>query len=358
MNYRIASILASETATTAATKTIDLDMSDVISRLVVQFKGTNGGSTPTAHGATMVTKIELVDGSDVLFSLSGKECQALNFYDTGHMPWSAQVYMNDVQNIQTFHLSFGRYLWDTELALDPNRFRNLQLKITHTAISGGSTPDAATMSVFAYVFDEKRPSPSGFLMAKEHYSYTLVASAHEYINLPTDYPIRKLMIASLATTKQPWEQYNKIKLSEDNDKKVVINNESTSDLFKLFYVDYEIIETMMITGTGSEVTFYCTPSYDVKGTLTGISGTQAAAIINYAYGGTIPITSDSAEHSQVLIQGRAPHGALALPFGDEDNISDWYNVTKLKQLRLDITAGSGCTTSSTAQIVIQQYRRY
>lgn len=81
MNYRLANILAEEAATTAATKTLDINLADPISRIVVQMKGLNSSGVPTAHPAKMISKIELVDGSDVLFSLSGVEAQALNFHN-------------------------------------------------------------------------------------------------------------------------------------------------------------------------------------------------------------------------------------------------------------------------------------
>jgi len=252
--YRITTLLASEDASTAATKTIDINLTNPISKIVVQFKGTNNGATPTAHGAKMVSKIELVDGSDVLYSCSGIESQAVTYYGEGRMPFMVNEYRNDVMNIQTFEIPFGRWLWDEKLALDPSRFKNLQLKITHNKASGGSSPDAGTLSVFAYVFDEKRITPIGFLMTKELYSYTLTSSAHEYIDLPTDYPYRLLIVQSLAAGKQPWEQYNKIKLSIDHDRYVPINGVKTSDLLKLFRLADPIVEEICGTGTGSAVT--------------------------------------------------------------------------------------------------------
>ena len=86
MNYRIASMLASESATVPATKTIDIDLNKPISRITIQMKGTNSTSVPTAHPAKMLTKIELVDGSNVLYSLNGLQAQAINFYESGKLP--------------------------------------------------------------------------------------------------------------------------------------------------------------------------------------------------------------------------------------------------------------------------------
>jgi len=96
MNYRLASLLSSEAVNTAGTKTIDVNLAKPISRISIQMKGTNNGSVPTAHPQNMLSKIELVDGSNVLFSLSGLQARSLNFYERGLLPYSIIEYRNDV----------------------------------------------------------------------------------------------------------------------------------------------------------------------------------------------------------------------------------------------------------------------
>jgi len=56
MNNRMATILASEAATVAGTKTIDLNENAPLSKIVIRMKGTNNGHTPTAHPVKMVKK--------------------------------------------------------------------------------------------------------------------------------------------------------------------------------------------------------------------------------------------------------------------------------------------------------------
>jgi len=358
MNYRTEALIDAESASTAGTKTIDVDLAQVVSRIVVEFKGTNNGSTPTAHGAKMISKIELVDGSDVLYSLSGIEAQALNYYEKGTLPFQVNEYRNDVMNIQTFELNFGRYLYDTQLALNPNNFRNLQLKVTHNKANGGSAPDAGSLSVFADIFDDKGVAPIGFLQSREHYTYSLTSSATETIDLPTDYPLRKLIVQSLAGGKQPWEQYNKIKLVEDDGKKTPINELKTSDLIKLLQKYPRINETFLGTGTGSAVDHFVTSTYDWYG---NISGLDAALTNNYLaqdYGGTQAVVGDSNEAFVVQGTGLCPHGATALEFGLQSDINDWYNLAMVNSLKLKLTAGSSVGSSSTCQVVVQQLRRY
>jgi len=82
MNYRQTSLLSQESGTTASTKTIDIKVKDIISRISIKFNYANSAHTPIAHPAAIVSKVELVDGSDVFASVSGRQLEALMFYET------------------------------------------------------------------------------------------------------------------------------------------------------------------------------------------------------------------------------------------------------------------------------------
>lgn len=356
MNYRIASLLSSEAANTAGTKTIDVNVKQPISRIIVEMKATNNGNTPTAHPAKMVSKIELVDGSNVLFSLSGVEAQALNFYERGRLPDALMCYVDNVQCAATFELNFGRWLWDEILAFDPTKFNNPQLKITHNLAAGGSAPDAATLAVFAHCFDEKASKPTGFLMSKEQYTYTLSASAKEHVDLAVDIPYRFLLFKSLTAGKNPHENMSKIKLSEDNDARVLINDESVSSLVKLIQDHPRIVEGILAYDLDGHVTIFCTPAY--LEIINGIGANEAdtALFADQGYGGTFDATGGNAKLSQWLVTGHLPHGAVCLPMGKKDVIEDWYDVAKVGSLKATITAGSAA--SGTCEIFSQQMKKY
>jgi hypothetical protein len=355
MKYRIASILAPEAANTAGTKTLDINLADPISRIIIQFKGTNNGSVITAHPAKMISKIELVDGSDVLFSLSGTECQALNYYDKGKMPLEVVNYCNDIMAIATFELDFGRYLWDPVYAFDPKKFINPQLKITHNKALGGSAPDAGELAVFAQIFDEKKITPVGFLMNKEQYGYTLVAGATEHIDLATDYPYRKLLLQAMSTSLQPWEQYNQIKLDQDNGRKMIINDEKVSNLLKMIgeYPQFqEIIEAPTKNGTQ---TIPCAAGYERIAALTGMAA-DADAYLTQTYGGSIKVADSAAAVIDMIVSGFCPHNTFCLPFGSQEDPEDWFDVEGIGSLKLSLKGGG--SASGTVEVISQQVRTY
>lgn len=356
MKHRITQLLASESANTAATKDLEINISDIISRITVRMKGTNNGSTPTAHPALMVQKIELVDGSDVLFSLSGKECVALNFQEEGELPHSIVEYEDNIQVSQTYHLNFGKMLWDRELGLDPKRFNNLQLKITHNKASGGSAPDAGTLAIFAHVFDDGQPTPRGFLMSKEQFTYTLTASAAKEIELARDFPYRFIMPMSHSGNNSPNNQYSKIKFTLDHDAKVLINDISVSELLKVMMPQDKVEENFGMLGTGSAVAHFIVSSYENYGVGVGRSAAGAGIIVAQPSGSTINITNDSSESAAIYITGLAPFGALQINLVDKMDETTWLDPLPWKSVQLVLTAGSGA--SGSVQIVTQQLRHY
>jgi len=358
MNYRQTSLLDHESIATAGTKTIDITLKDLISRFQVQVKATNNGSAPTAHPAKIISKIEVVDGSDVIFGLSGRELLAMQFYSQRRTPMVINNYLDDTMNVVNYEINFGRYLFDPLLALDPTKFNNLQLKITHNLASGGSAPDACTLEVVADIFDEKGVTPQGFLMQKENVSFTLVASANEYIDLPVDFLTRKLIIMSHVDDKQPWQLYNEVKLSEDNDKRVPFNDK-TSDLMKylgaLWPPIFEYIEGVALTTTRD---FYVMSTYEMEFTALAMGFGAAYLKSDYAYGGNIDIRGNASCNFKALVRGMAPFGALCLPFGNQMDIDDWYDVTKIGSLRLTLKAGSSPGSGSTCEVLTEQLRPY
>lgn len=355
---RITTLEAAASIATAGTKTIDLNISNPISQIVLIVKATNTDSVPEAHGAKMLSKIEVVDGSDLIFSLSGFEAQAMGYYHNGVLPFSVNNYRAASMNIQTFTLDFGRFLWDKELALDPTKFNNLQLKITHNLTNGGSSSTVGTLAAFAHVFNAGVATPVGFLSCKELYSYSLTSSALETITLPTDRPYRKLIVQSIASGKQPHEQYNKLTLSVDNDRVLLINNESVSDLIKFVSQLAPIVEMIAGRGTGSGVDHFTAISFNGVINI-GALGTALTAVTSEEfYGGAVAILSNSGQDFQAALSGYSPHGSLELPFGRQGVIEDWLNTDEIGSLVLKLIAGSSILGSSTVEITAQQLRKY
>lgn len=362
MNYRLATLLARESHSSDTTKTIDIDVTDKISQMVVTYETVNGNQAAgDGHPAGCVTKIELVDGSEVLYSLSGKEAQVADYYHNQKEPANIVLYTNGMNCESIFNMNFGRYLYDSELALDPTKFSNLQLKITIDINGGGSLSTSGYLTVFAHLFDEKVVSPVGFLMHKEIKNYTLVNSAHEYTDLPTDFPYRKLFVKAQRYGTGPEYQLDEVKLSEDVDKRIPINQTMFQILRTITSQCKPYREWIIGPGTTTAQYFYCTPCYwpvfSVDFWRATVIATGLAAYVGD--GGRFQVVSGSAGPNwQALVEGWAPHAGIEIPFGLQQDMGDWFDPSGLGNLKLDLKAGSSVGTSQTCEIFLQQLRKY
>ena len=195
-------------------------------------------------------------------------------------------------------------------------------------------------------------------MSKQVFSYALAATGQERIVLPADFAYRKILYGALSAGNSPSSQVANAKLSIDNDRQVLINNLKTSDLAKMFAVQAasEIITGL---GSGSAITFFVAPTYEMIMTFAPMGSAQGATVtVNQGSGGTTSILSDSSEAFQSVARGYAPHGMINLPQGDQMDLSDWLPVSQAGSVVLSLTAGSSIASSQTAQVILQQLRTY
>jgi len=362
MNYRLSTILPQKSYTASETETIDLDMADPISQLIIELGVTNVGDVATAHAIACLSKIEIVDGSDVLFSLSGYEAEALDIYHNKGMRSNWNPYLNGLGCQRFVGINFGRKLWDPLLAFDPKKFRNPQLKVSLSVGAGGNAGTPCTLQVWAALFDQKVVTPVGFLMHKEIKDYVMKQSAHEYTDMPRDYPYRKLLIRNLEPGTEPCQNIGNVKLAEDQDKRVVFDQDMVTLLRAIAMEHPVLVEQIMFACTTAGVSVFTT----VTERATATFADWAAAVASGAYasygsagGRMTAICGTGATNAIALVAGYIPHGVFEVPFGDQMDMEDWYDVTKgIGSLKLDIKGSSGLASTETCQIFLQQLRKY
>lgn len=354
-NERVATLLARSDVGDAGVHTEDINLSEVISRLRVCFSVVVATATPTEVAAKNITKIEVVDGSNVLYSLSGMEAQALDFYQTGRVRHNNGSYVTSWELAANFYINFGRKLWDTEFALDPKKFTNPQIKVTFDEDVATGTPTSNYLSILADVFDEKTVSPSGFLMSKELYSYTPTTSGWEFIDLPSDYPYRKLMLQARYQDKWLGALIGEVKLSENNDRKVPLDliTEELEYYLKDLYPRYiEHIAVDLVDTTG--IYIYITPTQGVS--INGYAYTKAGMYEAVPFGYKIyGCVASNIGIQTIEVSGDVPHGCVAIPLGDQNDPTDWWDLSG-KAGQIQVKGGS--SVAGTCQVVSEQLRKY
>jgi len=358
MRFRQVELLAATAITTAGTKVIDINIKDVISRLTIIIVATNSNDTPIGHPTQIVKQVDLVDGSNVLHSMRGCYTSGVAFYGTGKQPHNFLNYRTLGKPKVAIPIYFGRELWDRELALDPQAFNNLQLKVEHNYALGANTTSDCTIEVWADVFDDKPEGLSGFLMAKSHWTKTLVVSTTDYIDLPTDHPIRLVMPAALSKTEEPDVNIASFKLSEEQEKRVLIECTSKQAL-KLFEADYpvwtEMSENLLVANADKHT--FCSVCKDVQ--LQPIMSEDSDGIIHAPWSGGYDRVCDGSVGGTIttLITGRSAFGIIPLPMGRRNVIDDWWNTPELGSARIKLVTGAG-DTSALYELLLQQYRKY
>jgi len=360
MKHRISELLSRTDVGEAGTRTLGIKVRDPISRIDISWDAYVSGAMG-AQAAAVISKLELVNGVDVLFSLNGLEAQALNIYDRKVRTMNGVAQCGGAWHIFTCGIDFGRYLWDELLALDPSRFDNLQLKITFDEDAAYASSNANYLEAVAYCFDEKVISPIGFLMSKEHYSYTpAAADAHEYIQLPTDYPYRQMLIRGYLTKKDPLTVVDEARIDEDNNKRVVLDLNLVQYYARMRGVWNEIREEWFEYATPEAETNnkWFTPT--VFGTIPfGHSQGNHATFRteNAMRGGWMDWRGSSGYMFYGLVSGYLPNHCIQLPFGKQDDPEDWYDVQNKGSIRLRLLSAADFSGADIA-VILQQLRRY
>ena len=75
-------------------------------------------------------------------------------------------------------------------------------------------------------------------------------------------------------------------------------------------------------------------------------------------GGKITVLgSASSNPFSGVARGYLPNHCFEFPFGDQQDLADWYDVAKLGSLRLRMEAGLA-GAAGTVAVILQQLRRY
>lgn len=358
MNYRQTEILDAKTLSGAGTEIIPINVKEPISRLTLQWIISKANLSMQSYAHKDIVKIELTDGSDVLHSLDGGQNQALCIYDRKCFTMNHGQYIRNNSQRSLYGIDFGRFLYDPVLAFDPARFNNPMLKVTFDSDVSDEAVTSGTLEVWADVFDEKVIAPLGFLMAKEHFNAGTPDSGYTYVDLPTDYPYRRLLVQGYHKAFEPWYVINSIRLNEDNGKRIPFDVNSEVYYQRRKGIDPPCGEHLAIQATDDPGTYYLTATDywaqillmpSVVGTVAGVGGSGR--------GGYYSIDPGATSTNQGVHTGWLPNHCFHFPFGNPDDIEDWYDVTKIGSLRLRLEEGTHHDDQRQA-VCIQQLRRY
>lgn len=346
---------------------IDIGIKDPISYFTVEYEATNGATSCIDHELhDDISCIELVDGSDVIASLDMKQWRALNFFENGRLPHAKLSENADAVQEERCNLQFGRFKDDLEFYLDPNNYRNLQLRLTH-ALTVSATAGFATgtgkVTVIARVIEEGAKAYKGYLMAKELYNFTSADSGDEVIDMPRDYPYRALLVSGLLTKIQPDVVISKIKLGCDADHHIEFND-YVEDIYDMNQQRFGLAQQVKDALTADDGTVLF-DLYDIRKAhiycqtddqIATIESITAEEVQNGLYDMTTPGTPSLQTDAKVCtidVDGLCPSAFVCIPFGDMKEEEGWFHAETFGDIKLSLTQGDA---NADCSVVLQQLR--
>jgi len=353
---------------------IELSVVDPISEIHLRFKAKNG-ATYNKHSpiARCISKIEVVDGANVIYSLDGMIAQAMTLYQTGVLP-SMQRQAGPSEN-QEDHIiiRFGRYLWDTVFALVPANFRNLQIKISwnlgavNTVGATGFLTGSGRVSIIARIMEGLETAPLGFLMGKEHYDWTTVGSGDERVALPADYPYVLFLLRAWEANVKLYSSITNLKLSLDQDKDIPFDLTSW-DFLKMMENEFGkvILDQHIFADTEENIQNWLAVGETV-GLIPETDPSDPAtfrAIAN-VYGvdsghlNLVQVTHAGGDAAagihQLISVGQGLHHTFARRFGNIADPATWLNAPEYGDIKAVIRQGNA---GAAAKIALLQAKTY
>ena len=354
MRTREATIHAEESYAAAGTAIYPIRETDPISRILIPFGVTVGAAARLAHHSNALTKIEIVDGSDVLFSMDGCALDGIGRLDGngGAGQWTSPS--ASVTEYGNLAIDFGRFLYDKELAFDPTKFKNPQLKITRSLSVAEATCTAVILAAHAYVMEGLSASPRGFLMKKEQKSWTAVAAAWEYTQLARDYVYRRIFLKALTKTIGVETHWSRARLSEDNDKRIPFDV-LVDDQIAKNAIDYgDIVKNCSGAISAVATPFFAAPAYGGSVMAMCTMATNALEGHNRNGGQYEVKSANGTDDFRGIVSGLCPQGIVAFHMGPRDVIEDWYDPKQIGSLDLQVL-GAGAYT---IRLLTEQLRTY
>jgi hypothetical protein len=359
MKVRDTYLVKAQTLTDAGTVTIPILKGLKIQHLRVKIGATNGATSNTVGKLCgMVSKIEVVDGSDLLHSVSMREAQAINCFQNYFFPRKELSAGAAVAIFEEAIVNFGMGYKDRRLYLDTSRFSNPQLRITYAltiSATAGFATGTGALSVIARIIEDQAPPYAGFVMAKEVDSWATATSGDHTTLLAFDWPYLALVVAALKTTVDPRTLLTNFKLQRDAG--AFIDYDLTSEdvlsdnqaMFGPFEEKFRPLKDTTFT--------WLSDLYAKTGAWMDICGAVGKGSVTTAVGesiGGIFTTGEAVDLMDVNVRGLAPHASFYLPFGDGQTPEDALNPAGLKELKLIKSQAVGAAAGTVVALQIRQ----
>jgi len=357
---------------------LDLPKTGLLGSLLIGVTGVLQSAAFAGGGSWRIVdyidKIEIVaNGSSVIKSISGQCLQALMFWDQGVFSLDKIESYGAAYQRAFFLLNFGRKLFDSDMYLDLSKFSSVELRVTFSGTSTYFSADPSINIMAYYLRGQGIPSPKGFLRTEEWRKWTTVSDAWTYLDLPEEYPIRRIMLQAvppldsnnLATAKLYNIAYE-VQLTLQTGGNTVFNGK-VQDLMRDNVLDqgayalsgynwYGNVDKGFWNGLG-----YVHAMGTAAMSQTGAAATTIPTI--KAANGDDPTTSYESAQADVyysnIALGLCPHNTLMFRFDQNPDPRTWLDPAAERVVNLNIHTRSGADyADGTIRVVLDRLVEY
>jgi hypothetical protein len=329
-----------------------IHVKDPISRIVMPYSVLIPATARLQHMSQVFTRINIVDGSDVLLSLRGEQIDGIAKMRALAADATFESNNPSITVWGNLVIDFGRYLYDKEIALEPARFKNPQIQVTHNAATIAATGVRCDYSILADIMEGLTSGVRGFLMKKEIKSWVGVVGGWEYTQLARDFPYRAIWLQALTKMCAMDTHWSRALLNEDSYARVPFDA-LIDDQIADNAADFgEINEHVAGIANGGAAPVFAAPAYSGSCLIHNQTGPVAIGSIDNDGGQYSVLSATNTDLYRGMVHGLCPQGLVVFNLGPKDNIEDWYDPTVVGSLQLEVLG----TGARTMRLITEQLR--
>jgi len=320
-----------------------------------------------------ISKIEIIaNGSTVLKSYTGQLARYLAWRAGGiASPDKPFNYGSSTHRFHTF-IPFGRRLFDPTMGLDLSRYNSVELQITNDAAAAQYASGMSVDVGMVYQRDTAGTPYQGFLRTEEWRKWTTVQAEWKYLDLPTELPIRNIILQTIAdvsaTMNADTTPYNVAYSIKCN---------LQTGLLKVFDGNLRDLWYLNAFRHGKELVIplepYTTDGYGIHTGLGQVFGMGGVRMSHDATQTTYPTDMTPGEDGQtqarqcdadsdqdsMLMYGLSLENCAELPFDQPDEPASYLDPERQKVVQLNVqTRDAASAADGTIRVVLDRLVRY
>lgn len=350
-------------AITAGLLTIDLPNKGLLSGIEIRVHAKTGASAglPDLWIHDALTRVELiVNGSQVVKSLSGNQIKAMNMYEKTYADLETQYNVASDTQVECFYLNLGRWYHDDEYMLDLGRVNDPELRIhynfTNPATYGWGNVQAfaavplPSIYVIPHLLRESAKVPLGYLKTSEIYRFTGTGAQFVNMTIPRGPTYCGLYLQCWYKNEGLSDRLDHLELNLDNDRLIpfrVDRNDLRADMERKYGRFHEL---QIISATCGEE--YPAPIEDGDWweQTVGVNDVQGGEGVLWADNMTIAgiVSSGGGAAAGTFTRlyhfvGTLPFSVAKIPYFNLQRPESWIDSRELGDfwVRVEETAGTG-----------------